>query len=94
MTGRANYYGNVQYKPSNPDNDEDFSAKTLFDLDLGYEIFRGTRLSVGANNIFNTFPDEQEKESNRSGGRFPFSRRVTQFGMNGGFYYGRIQMNL
>ncbi len=94
VTGRANYYGNVQYKPSNPDNDEDFSAKTLFDLDLGYEIVRGVRLSVGANNIFNTFPDEHEKASNRSGGRFPFSRRVTQFGMNGGFYYGRIQMNL
>jgi len=94
VTGRANYYGNVQYKPSNPDNDEDFSAKTLFDLDLGYEIVRGVRLSVGANNMFNTFPDEHEKASNRSGGRFPFSRRVTQFGMNGGFYYGRIQMNL
>ena len=92
--GRANYFGGVEYKPTNPDNDESFGAKTLFDIDLGYEILRGMRLSVGANNMFNTFPDEHEKSSNRSNGRFPYSRRVTQFGMNGGFYYGRIQLTL
>ena len=92
--GRANYFGGVEYKPTNPDNDESFGAKTLFDIDLGYEILRGMRLSVGANNMFNTFPDEHEKSSNRSNGRFVYSRRVTQFGMNGGFYYGRIQLTL
>jgi len=103
LTARANYFGEVKYRPTNPLNDETFSAKTIFDLDLSYELTRGLRISVGGNNIFNTFPDEhgtpEERaalglNSNRSDGRFVYSRRVTQFGMNGGFYYGRLQFTL
>ncbi len=91
---RGSYYGEVLYKPTNSANDEDFGAKTLFDLDISYDLLNGTTLTVGGNNIFNTFPDEHEKDSNISNGRFPFSRRVTQFGMNGGFYYARLSLNL
>jgi hypothetical protein len=47
-----------------------------------------------ANNIFNTYPDQQVKAANLNSGRFVYSRRVTQFGMNGGFYYGRLQLSL
>ncbi len=94
VSARANYYGSVKYRPTNPDNDEHFGAKVLFDVDLGYEILPGVRLSAGANNIFNTFPDEHENRVNRDDERFVYSRRVTQFGTNGGFYYGRIQLNL
>ncbi|MCK5148400.1 TonB-dependent receptor [bacterium] len=91
---RAIYYGEIQYKPTNPDNDETFSAKTLLDIDLSYEIIKGVGITIGAHNILNTFPDEHQKESNRSSERFIYSRRVTQFGMNGAFYYGRLQFNL
>lgn len=91
---RSSYYGNVLYRPTNPDNDEDFDPKALFDVDLGVEISDGVMLQVGANNIFNTFPDRHQKTSNISSGNFPFSRRVTQFGTNGGFYYGRLQFTL
>ncbi len=93
-SARATYYGEIQYKPTNPDYDETFSAKTLLDVDLSYEILKGVGLSIGANNILNTFPDEHQKDANRSGERFIYSRRVTQFGMNGAFYNGRIQFSL
>ena len=75
-------------------NDEDFGAKVLFDADIGYEVSNGVTLQVGANNILNTFPDKHEKDANISSGNFPYSRRVTQFGMNGGFYYARLQFAL
>jgi len=91
---RANYFGDVLYRPTNPDNDEDFGAKTLFDVDIGYEIQQGVMLIIGANNIFNTFPDPHLKDANYSSGNFPYSRRVTQFGMNGGFYYARVAFTL
>ncbi|RMG63627.1 MAG: TonB-dependent receptor [Calditrichaeota bacterium] len=91
---RGNYYGKIYYKPTNPANDETFGAKVLIDLDLSYELISGFRVSVGANNLFNTFPDPHEKASNYSNGRFVFSRRVTQFGMNGGFYYIRTSLSL
>ena len=95
---RASYFGNVEYKPTNSDNDETFDAKVLFDVDLSLELISGATFTIGANNVFDTFPDEHEKGrtvgDNRSNERFIYSRRVTQFGMNGGFYYGKISLNL
>ena len=91
-TSRATYYGSVDYKPVNDDNDETFGAKTLWDLDLTYAVASGIRLSVGAQNLLNTFPDKHRKNTNRSDGRFVYSRRVTQFGTNGGFYYARLRL--
>src|SRR2546426_2078135 len=92
---RATYYGTIFYRhPNGPANDERFGAKTLFDLDLSYEVQGGVRLAIGGNNIFNTYPDQQVHPTNISLGRFIYSRRVTQFGMNGGFYYTRVQVSL
>ncbi len=87
----GNYYGNVLYRPTNTANDEDFGAKVLLDVDLGYEITDGVMLQIGANNVLNTFPDRHQKDANISSGNFPYSRRVTQYGTNGGFYYARVQ---
>ena len=102
FTARANYFGAVEYKPTNDANDETFGAKVLFDLNVSYEVMRGATLTLGANNILNTFPDKHCDDQasaaancgNYSDGRFPYSRRVTQFGMNGGFYYARLGLRL
>ncbi|MFQ5602062.1 MAG: TonB-dependent receptor plug domain-containing protein, partial [bacterium] len=91
---RASFFGEIEYKPVNDENDETFGAKTLLDVDISYELFNGATFTIGANNIFNTFPDEHQNPNNRSGERFIYSRRVTQFGTNGGFYYGRVSLDL
>jgi iron complex outermembrane receptor protein len=91
---RATYYGEIAYKAPAATNDEQFGAKTLIDVDLGLEVLRGVRLGVGANNLLNTFPDKQKVAANINSGRFIYSRRVTQFGMNGGFYYARLALSL
>lgn len=91
---RANYFGAIYYRPTNPDNDEKFSAKTLFDFSGALEVFPGATLQIGANNLFNTFPDKHEKLANYSSGRFPYSRRVTQYGTNGGYYYVQMKLKL
>jgi iron complex outermembrane recepter protein len=91
---RATYYGGIVYRGLTPANDERFGAKTLVDVDLGYDIVGGVRLGIGANNVLNTFPDKQKVGGNIDGGRFIYSRRVTQFGMNGGFYYARVALSL
>ncbi|MEX2157282.1 MAG: TonB-dependent receptor [Gemmatimonadales bacterium] len=91
---RATYYGEIVYKAPVAANDERFSAKTLLDVDLGLDVVRGVRLGIGANNVFNTFPDKQKVPANINSGRFIYSRRVTQFGMNGGFYYARVALSL
>lgn len=94
VLGRVTYFGKIHYRPTDPALDEEFGAKALFDLDFGYQVLPGARLSFGGSNIFNTFPDPHTNPSNISNNRFIYSRRVTQFGMNGGFYYGRLQLSL
>ena len=94
LLARATYYGEIKFETINPDLDETFDGKTLFDLDVGYEVVEGIRLSAGGSNLFHTFPDKHEIPANISDGRFPYSRRVTQFGINGGFYYGRVEFRL
>jgi iron complex outermembrane recepter protein len=89
---RANYYGKVQFKADNPMNDESFAAKVLFDVDLGYQFTKNIFFAIGADNLLNTFPDKQKKEANISSGRFIYSRNVSQFGQNGGFYYAKLQL--
>jgi iron complex outermembrane recepter protein len=92
---RATYYGAIEYHPPGPPaTDERFGAKTLLDVDVSYELRGGVRVAVGGNNIFNTYPDPQRDPINISFGRFVYSRRVTQFGMNGGFYYARLLLSL
>lgn len=91
---RATYYGEIVYKAPSATNDERFAAKALVDVDLGLDLLRGVRLAVGGNNVLNTFPDKQRVPANINSGRFIYSRRVTQFGMNGGFYYARLALSL
>ena len=90
---RASYYGKVEYKADDPMNDESFGAKVLFDTEVSYEFTRYLRLTVGAYNVFNTFPDRLKNASNTSFGRFVYSRAVSQFGQNGGFYYARLSLS-
>ncbi|MEJ7601333.1 MAG: TonB-dependent receptor [Kofleriaceae bacterium] len=89
---RANYYGRVLFKPDNSANDEELGAKVLFDLDFGYQVSKNFLVTVGADNVLNTFPDRQKKDANISFGRFLYSRNVSQFGQNGGFYYAKLQL--
>ena len=69
-----------------------FGAKVLFDVDLGYQATKNAYLSIGGDNIFNTFPDKQQKDANISFGRFIYSRNVSQFGQNGAFYYAKLEL--
>lgn len=89
---RANYWGEVVYRhPLDAANDEVFGAKVTLDADLSYLVGGGFKVAIGANNLLNTYPDEQQQAANIDNGQFRFSRRVSQFDVNGGFYYLRLQ---
>lgn len=88
---RASYYGEVKLRPDNWLNREDLGAKVLLDAEASYQLTRKLRLTVGAENLLNTFPDELTKDANRSFGRFRYSN-LSQFGVNGGFYYGKVSL--
>lgn len=76
---------------SNPSSwvDQKFTAKIITDFNIGYNFFESIKLTVGANNLLNILPDENRKEF-RSSERFIYSRRVSQFGFNGAYYFARL----
>ncbi|NOZ41787.1 MAG: TonB-dependent receptor [Alphaproteobacteria bacterium] len=107
---RNNYYGsyvvcegscNIATGPGQ--NIQRFTPKILTDLQISYyfETAR-VRITVGANNIFNIFPDINRIGQSRAGsiagivaspGVFTYSRRSAPFGYNGGYYYLRLTKN-
>lgn len=74
--------------------DQTFKGKTIFDLSLGYDFTPKIGITLGANNLFDTYQDRHTHSSNMSLGRFVYSRRVQQFGFNGRFIFARLRFNL
>ena len=73
-----------------PAQDQTFSAKWVTDVNASYTLMRQLRLTVGANNVFDVYPDEQ-KFVNSNTGIFPYSNTLTVFGFNGRFIYAKAK---
>ncbi len=110
LTARENYYGSwinaADYGNSagtagaNGGPLQHFGSKATTDLDLTYKVSKELAITLGANNLFNQFPD---KLNTNSIGLFPvvggsadgqvYARNGGPFGMNGGFWYVRVKIN-
>jgi len=73
--------------------DQSYAGKWLTDLTLGYNITDKVRFYFGGKNIFNVYPDENKTEK-QDFGRFPYNTAVTQFGFNGSYFFGGINLRL
>ena len=92
---RNTYFGEVTQANSTAANQQVFSAKVITDFSLGYNFSESLKVSVGANNIFDVYPDEVDPSNgDYSSGRFVFSRRSQQFGMAGRFLFARLGFTL
>ena len=91
---RGSYYGKFSSaQPGYGPNDrETYGGKTLFDAELGYR-FNGVDLSVGARNIFDTYPDKAQLPDNNNFGVFPWAA-ASPFGYNGRYIYTRASIPL
>ena len=54
---------------------------------------RQLRLTVGSNNVFDVYPDEQIA-INSNTNIFPYSNTLTTFGFNGRFIYAKFKYTL
>ncbi|TXE10949.1 TonB-dependent receptor [Gelidibacter salicanalis] len=93
------YFGEVTEATTNPALQEIFSSKIVTDLSVGYRLAESFMITVGANNIFDIYPDRLKTDidglgNNRSDGRFDWSRRAQQFGVGGRFLFARLSLNL
>lgn len=95
FNARSTRFGKVATRhPSNTALDEFFDPKVVTDASLSYKIANFVNLTIGANNIGNTYPDKLKNFANTSDGRFVYSRNATQFGFNGGYYYTSLVFEL
>ena len=89
---RGSYWGGYfdgeqPYYVSNPDSTIDYPARILFDVETARTFARRWTLTVGAQNVLNTYPEEYPGAAAGVGNRFG---QFTPFGFNGGLYYTRV----
>ncbi|HXW97998.1 MAG TPA: TonB-dependent receptor, partial [Gemmatimonadales bacterium] len=89
---RGSYYGKFRSAEPSFTDAESYGAKTLFDAEVGYR-FNQIDLSIGARNLFNTYPDQMKNVNNNNGNTFPWAA-ASPFGYNGRYLYTRAEMVL
>ncbi|MGN3974899.1 TonB-dependent receptor plug domain-containing protein [Tsuneonella sp. SYSU-LHT278] len=98
LNGRVNYFSSWANQLEYPG--QRFSGKATVDLDASYTFMDHFTLTVGANNLFDTYPDRIAPtttnpiyaltDSLADGQVYP--RSGGPFGINGGFYYVRLRV--
>ncbi|WP_128891601.1 TonB-dependent siderophore receptor [Erythrobacter sp. HKB08] len=85
---RANYYGSF-YEAHLDDGTLpiDAGSRVTFDAELGYEVIEGLELTVGAQNLLDTYPT-RNPYAGIAGAEYTVT---SPFGFNGGTYYIRAR---
>ena len=91
-TIHAAQFGFVGFRGSatNPALDQTFESKWVTDVNASYTLLRQLRFTIGANNVFDVYPDEQIA-ANSNSGIFAYSNTLTTFGFNGRFIYAKVK---
>ena len=88
---RSTRYGKVKRLGSGTTGiDETFSAKWITDVDVSYALTDNVSVSLGADNVFNVYPDKHTV-NDVSGGSYYSS--ISPFGSYGAFYYSRLNID-
>ncbi|MEM6796125.1 MAG: TonB-dependent receptor, partial [Acidobacteriota bacterium] len=87
VLGRASYYDEW----FDSEDGEVYSDEVLFDAEVAYTFAQQFTLTVGGQNIFDTFPDENPVARSGVGNRFS---QFTPFGFNGAFWYARLSYKM
>ncbi len=85
---RLNYYG--PYTEIHTDNTAwiiKADSQVTFDIEATYALLSNVELTIGAENVFDNYPEENPYKEN-TGSKYPESAPA---GFNGGFYYGRLR---
>jgi iron complex outermembrane recepter protein len=90
--GRGSYYGSGESAEFGGGVGETFSAKSLFDAEVGYR-FNQVNISVGAKNLFDVYPSRMLDVDNNNSWTFPWAV-TSPFGYNGRYLYVRSELQL
>ncbi len=81
--GRLSYYDDW----FDSEDGETYDGEYIFDVEGAYTLNDSLTFTIGAQNVFDTFPDENPGARSGVGNRYS---QFTPFGFNGGFWYARL----
>jgi iron complex outermembrane receptor protein len=81
------YGRTIVFHEITPALDEFFSPKILTDISFNYTPKTWLTTTLGANNVFNVYPDRLKDYANTNQGLFIYSPDASPFGFNGGYYF-------
>ncbi len=82
VLGRASYFGDWY----DSEDGETYTSKVLFDAETSYMAASGIIITLGVQNLLNTYPDENPKSGNIGNQYGQFS----PFGFNGAYWYAKV----
>lgn len=90
LLGRVRYYGKWTDSTGNATGEifQDFGAVTFFDLSASWKFNEQLTVRVGAENVFDKYPDEAVFQASRG---LVYSRN-SPYDTNGGQYYARVDV--
>ena len=91
VLARLTRFGRYTEASTTPSGDRRFGARWVADVDLGYDITDRVTLSVGANNLFDAYPQKNGVIAADGSGQYG---NFAPFGLSGGFYYGRLAVKI
>jgi iron complex outermembrane receptor protein len=98
---RTQHFGEVSNKQirvaTNQPSDQTFSSKWVTDVSASYRLLRRVTVGLGADNVFDVYPDVQSDQynlatgfaGNANFGMNPYTG-ISPFGFNGRFVWGRL----
>jgi len=78
---------------SDSSRDEFFSSKILTDVNVCYAPKSWLNITLGANNVFDVYPDRLKNYKNTQDGILIYSNEGSPFGYNGGYYFVNMSFN-
>jgi len=87
---RVTRYGSVTQPGATALADRTFSSKWIADLSVEHTFINGMNLMIGANNLFDTYPDKIGIISSTGLGAYGY---ISPFGFGGGYWYARLTWN-
>lgn len=90
VTRYGEYTYNAAAGAANGNHDQTFSPEWYVDVNLAYRVNNNVRLEVGAQNLFNRYPDKYDT-TNRASGINPYSF-IAPNGASGRFVYAGVNL--
>ena len=86
------YFGKVSQPTNTVANQQELTGRVITDIGAGYQLTKNLKATVGANNVFDVYPQELLLASQGTSGIL-YPNQAPQFGFLGRYVFTRLSLN-